>query len=154
MKMNKIIVVTTLLIISMFPIYAQNPYISPGIRISKTFSEGYSIGIEITIGVFGEITPYHYSLAIGKNWIENKSITYFAGQAGYSLVGTSIGKAYLLEKGEKSSGFRLSLYSGLGLAFLSYESMWFPANHKKINSFGILGKLPIILKDERLWWLM
>jgi len=154
MKVYKIIAVIALLIILMSPNYAQNPYISPGIRFSKIFGEGYSIGIEITIGVFGEITPYHFSLALGNNWIGKKSISYIAGQAGYSLVGASIGKAYFLEKGEKLSGLRLSLYGGLGLVLLSYESMRFPDYHKQFNSFGIWGKRPIILKDKRLWWLM
>jgi len=156
MKVYKIIVVIALLMISISPNYAQNPYISPGIRLSNTFGEGFSIGMEITIGVFGEITPYHFSLAVGNNWIiqKKKSISYIAGQGGYSLVGASIGKAYLLEKGEKSSGLRLSLYGGLGAVLLSYESMRFPDYHKQFNSFGVWGKLPIILKDERLWWLM
>ena len=156
MKVYKIIVIIALLIISMSPNYAQNPYISPGVRVSYTFGKGFSMGMEVTVGVFGEITPYHFSVAFGNNLIfqEKKSISYIAGQGGYSLFGASIGKAYLLEKGEKSSGLRLSLYSGLGFVFLSYELMWFPDYHKQFNSLGVCYKLPIILKDERLWWLM
>ena len=151
---KKTIFVTIILIISLSSSNAQNPYISPGVRIS--FGERYSIGMEITFGVSGETSPYHFSFAIGKNGTisKNNGISYLAVQGGYSIAGVSIGKAYLLENGKKFSGTRFSWYGGLGAALVSYESIRIPDYPDQFNSYGIWGKLPILLKDEKLWWLM
>lgn len=155
MKSQKSLIVIILFAISTSLINAQNPYISPGFRICHTFGEGLTIGVEISIGVFGEDTPYHLSVAAGNDWIISKkmNIVYVAGQGGYTFAGASIGKAFLFEENAKKSGFRYSVYGGLGFALLSYESMQFADDDKQFKTFGILGKLPIILKDEKLWWL-
>lgn len=157
--MNKIkkTILFFLLTISMNMIFSQNLYISPGIRIGYNAYEGFIIGSEITIGVFGETgePPYHTSIAIGKHWLlkNKKSIIYYSVQGGYFFFGGSIGKAFLFENKKKYSGIRIAGYSGIGILFLSYENFNFSEVSTKYDSFGVWGKLPIILSECCYWFL-
>lgn len=138
-------------ILTVAPIKAQIPYISPGIELGYIFGQGFTFSAEVTLGIC--IYLAHGSIALGHQLIPEKpkSLSYFAVQGGTLEYGASIGGVSYNDNGTEETGSRFAIYYGFPLSWklgvvnpviiLSSKLLDFPSLDTRYMSIGIWGKL-------------